>query len=303
MPLKTKLASLLTLRRGAQEATDGLPALTVEAEVLARGLLSGVHVRRKAGSGEKFWQFRAYDPADRPQDIDWRLSAKGDRIHVREKERQASRTLYLSVDPGPRMAYASRRTLPAKAHVAGILALGTALVATRGGEQVTLTGSGLRAGRGENVLQTMALALSGEGMAPPFLPPESVPSGGYLVAVGDFLDSPEEVCARIEASGAAPGGVLAIQVLDPAEMDLPFEGRAIFEDPADGRGRSVLNVAGVREEYRRRLGAHIESIGDLCRHRHWHLLLHRTDTPPRETLHKVWATVGPGLARAGGPRA
>lgn len=302
MPLRSTLASLLTLRHKAEDAALGLPALMVEAENTARGLLSGAHARRKAGTGEKFWQFRDYDPADRPQDIDWRLSAKGDRVYVRQKEHQVPRPLVLAVETGPRMAYASRRNIPQKADAARILALGAALLATRAGEQVTLAGAGLRPGRSENTLEKIALGLLGEGLSN-LIPHDSLPPGGYLMAIGDFLDPPETVCARIESSGVAPGNGLVLQVLDPAEIELPFEGRAVFQDPADGRRHAVMNVEGVREAYRQRIAAHIETLADLCRHRHWHFMLHRTDTPARETLHKIWLAIGPDMAARGGQNA
>lgn len=294
MPLRSKLASLLTLRHKAEDAATGLPALMVEAENTARGLLAGAHARRKAGSGEKFWQFRDYDPADRPQDIDWRLSAKGDRVYVRQKEHQVPRPLVLAVETGPRMAYASRRNIPQKADAARILALGAALLATRAGEQVTLAGAGLRPGRSENTLEKIALGLMDDG-SPGLIPPDSVPPGGSLLAVGDFLDPPEKICARIESSGVAPGNALLLQVLDPAEIELPFEGRALFQDPADGRTQPVMNVEGIRDAYRQRLSAHIEALNDLCRHRHWHSVLHRTDAPARETLYKIWTLLGPDM--------
>lgn len=290
-----KFAGFLGLRRSAEDAAAGLPAMMVEAESVARGLLAGSHARRKAGSGEKFWQFRDYNPMDRPQDIDWRVSGKSDRVYIRQKEQNAARVLCLSVDAGPRMDYASRADLPPKAHAANILALGAALLAARAGEQVTLAGRSLRPGRGDQTLEKITLALT-ESAPDSFLPPDSLPPGGYLIALGDFLDPPETVCARIEACGAPPGGALVVQVLDPAETDLPFEGRAIFEDPADGKGPSIPNVEGVREAYRRRVAAHIEALADLCRHRHWHTVFHRTDTPVRETLHTIWQTVGPELA-------
>ncbi|MCH8950845.1 MAG: DUF58 domain-containing protein, partial [Proteobacteria bacterium] len=52
------------LRRDAERISGTLPPLLVEADRLAAGLVTGVHGRRRAGTGETFWQYRAAHPGD-----------------------------------------------------------------------------------------------------------------------------------------------------------------------------------------------------------------------------------------------
>lgn len=306
MSLRSKLATFSVLRHRAEESVSDLPALMIEAEEIVRSFLAGAHARYKSGNGESFWQFRDYEPTDRPQDIDWRRSARSDRVQIRQKEQLAPRTLCLSVACGPRMAYASRRDIPSKVDSARILALGAALLATKAGERVTLasSSSALRPGRGELTLEKMALELlaSSSESSEIILPEHPLPRDSYLMVFSDFLDTPELICRKLEDSGATAGGVLLVQVLDPAETDLPFEGRTLFQSPGDAHAYPVANVSGIRDAYRARIAEHIDALTDLCRHRHWHFLLHRTDTPARETLQRIWNTIGPDLVQYSGER-
>lgn len=294
----------LALRRKAEEAAASLPDLLAGSEgAPPRALSSGAHARRRGGSGEKFWQFRDYDPADRPQDIDWRQSAKGERIFVRQKEHQAPRTIFLWHARGPGMTWSSRPELAQKDEAARILCLAAALLLARGGERVGLAGSEIRPGHGENTLEKIARALAAVDAPPRALPEASLadllPEGCGLLAAGDFLAPPEEVARAFESCGLGGGRVLVLQILDPAERALPYDGRILFRDPASGESVPVEDAAGVREAYRLRIAEHIETLRDLCRKRHWHYILHDTSIPPRETLAKIRAAISAETLAAG----
>src|SRR5579885_3560134 len=84
------------LRHHAEELAATLPPLLVEAERVAITVSQGVHGRRRVGQGETFWQFRQYEPGEPAQRIDWRESARSDRLYVRETEWEASERLDLA---------------------------------------------------------------------------------------------------------------------------------------------------------------------------------------------------------------
>ena len=78
------------LRDRAEQAAATLPPLLVAAERVATTVAQGVHGRRRVGQGETFWQFRQYEPGDAATRIDWRESAKSQRLYVRETEWEAA---------------------------------------------------------------------------------------------------------------------------------------------------------------------------------------------------------------------
>src|SRR4051812_34764592 len=105
--------AFLTQQR-AEHLASRLPPLLVLAERVAATVAQGVHGRRRVGQGETFWQFRRYQPGDSAEDIDWRQTAKTDRIFVRETEWEASQSVWIWRDASPSMRWRSTNKLPEK---------------------------------------------------------------------------------------------------------------------------------------------------------------------------------------------
>ena len=55
-----------------------LPRLVLEARKIANNVIHGLHGRRRAGSGESFWQYRRFTSGEPSQNIDWRRSGRDD---------------------------------------------------------------------------------------------------------------------------------------------------------------------------------------------------------------------------------
>ena len=91
----------------AEQLASTLPPLLVAADRVAATVAQGVHGRRRVGQGETFWQFRQYQPGDAPQRIDWRESAKSQRLFVRETEWEAAQSVWLWRDTSASMDYGS----------------------------------------------------------------------------------------------------------------------------------------------------------------------------------------------------
>src|SRR3954466_8776711 len=84
--------------REALTLAQRMPRLVLEARRVAATLAHGVHGRRRAGPGETFWQFRPFVAGEAAQRIDWRRSARDDRLYVREREWEAAHSIWLWMD-------------------------------------------------------------------------------------------------------------------------------------------------------------------------------------------------------------
>src|SRR5258708_2025464 len=93
--------------RGALDLAERLPNLVVSAREIAGSMIHGVHGRRRAGTGESFWQFRPFVHGESASGIDWRRSARDDRTYIREREWEAAHTVWIWIDRSPSMAYVS----------------------------------------------------------------------------------------------------------------------------------------------------------------------------------------------------
>lgn len=287
------MAAPALLRQQAEEAAAALPPLLVAAERVAATVAQGVHGRRRVGQGETFWQFRRYEPGDPATRIDWRESAKSQRLYVRETEWEAAQSVYLWRDSSASMDYASARALPTKRQRVDLLTLALAVLLVRGGERVALMGGGFPPGHGRAVLERMAMVMTRSSVGESLPSFEPLPRHGHVVMMGDLLAPLETIQAIVArfAAGGLKGHLL--QVLDPAEETLPFTGRVRFEGLEREQPLLISRVESVREAYVDRLARHRDGLAQIARGAQWSFGTHRTDKPPHLALLALYAALAP----------
>lgn len=291
-------ADILALRRGAEGLAARLPGLLVHAERVAATVAQGVHGRRRTGIGETFWQFRIYQPGDDRRDIDWRQSARSRHLFVREQEWEAAQSVWIWCDTSGSMRFRSARTLPTKLERGLLLTLALAALLVRGGERVALLGSGERphphrAGL-ERLMRSLNAALARRESLPP---PADLPRFAQLVLISDFLEPAEALAARIAPWVAAGVRGCLLEIADPAEELLPWEGRVLFEGPEEEGRALVGNVAAVRARYAELYRAHREEIERRIIRQGWRITRHRTDAPAQVALLALYQLLAPEAVR------
>ncbi len=277
--------SALSLRQRAEKLSARLPPLLVAAQRVASTVAQGVHGRRRVGQGETFWQFRPYDMGDQPQSIDWRQTAKRDRVFVREMEWEAAQSTWIWRDTSPSMSWRSNRDHPDKRSRADLLTLALADLLIRGGEHVALLGTGDRPASSRAVLSRLAHEIEAAGHSETSLPPTlPLPRHGQVVFMGDFLDPLEEIEQVLQsyAGNALRGHVL--QILDPAEEDLPYRGRVQFEGLEGEAPWLLARVESVRSDYTHRVLHQRAGLQAMTRRMGWGYSYHRCDHPAQTAL-------------------
>ena len=258
-------------------------------------VMHGVHGRRRAGVGETFWQFRPFVWGEATTRIDWRRSARDDRVYVRETEWEAAQSIWLWCDGSASMRWRSARELPEKSERAALITLALAAMLVRAGEQIALMGEGTPPRAGRASLSRIAVALARLPTDSPGLPPPiALPRYAEVILVGDFLSPLREVDYAVRAiAGRGIRGHI-IQVLDPAEETLPFTGRTRFEGLEAEGDTLVPRVESVREDYGRVLAAHVAGLADIARAVGWTFERHRTDRAPNATLLALYQSLAQG---------
>lgn len=280
-------SGLHALQRDAHAVADRLPDLLVEAKRISSTVTHGIHGRRRAGPGETFWQFRQLQATDSAQLIDWRRSASTDHLFVREREWEAAHTLWLWCNLSKSMDFKSHLAKVSKRDRAIVLMLASAELLVRSGERIGLLGVTV-----PTASRKAATKLAEAMASPQFhdIAEESQPPRARLsrfssaVLFSDFLDPIETVRTHIEvlASSGVTGHL--IQVLDPAEETLPYQGRTEFLSP-DGSERWLADrVETMRARYQDKLAAHRAEIVDIATRLGWSFMVHHTDRPASEPL-------------------
>jgi uncharacterized protein (DUF58 family) len=274
-------------RRDAATLAARLPSLVVTAKQIAQSVMHGVHGRRRAGSGETFWQFRPFISGEAAGGIDWRRSARDDRAYVREREWEAAHTVWIWIDRSPSMAFVSELAQASKIERATVLGLAAADLLVRGGERVGLIGL-TRPLATRGVIERFAEAIAlDERLSParaPLPPRTPLPARSKVVLIGDFLSEEADVRRVIDALSAQGAQGQALMIADPIEETFPFEGHAEFIG-ADGLTRlRAPRAQGLRGVYLARLARHRDAVRAACAARGWDFALHRTDKPAAQAL-------------------
>jgi uncharacterized protein (DUF58 family) len=275
------------LQTEAHGLADRLPDLVLEAMRISSTVAHGIHGRRRAGPGETFWQFRQYNEVDAAALIDWRRSASSDHLFVREREWEAAHTVWLWPDLSPSMDFASHLSATRKADRAVVLALAIAELLVRGGERVGLLGlTRPTASRKAATRLAEALAMhAGSKELVASLPPEvRLPRFSGVILISDFLDPVESITARMRAIASAGVSGHLVQVLDPAEETLPYEGRTEFLGLEGGERWIADRAESLRTQYRERLETHRTALSEAARRLGWTLLVHHTDRSASEPI-------------------
>jgi uncharacterized protein (DUF58 family) len=272
-----KLSNGDTHHRAEALAAD-LPPLLVAAERVASTVSQGVHGRRRVGQGETFWQFRRYEFGDSVQQIDWRRSARSDPLYIRETEWEAAQSVWLWRDGSPSMDFRSRSDLETKRQRADLLLLALASLLVRGGERTALLETDMIPASGRAVMHQLWTAMESGRTPSGSLPGlELLPRFARVVMIGDFLSSFDEIEATVDAyAGQGIRGHL-IQVLDPAEEQLPYDGRVLFEGPEAEGEVLIPHVASLRDAYQGELARHRDDLRALASRAGWSFAFHHTD--------------------------
>jgi uncharacterized protein (DUF58 family) len=280
-------------RHEAERVGARLPPLLVAADRVAVTVAQGVHGRRRVGVGESFWQFRPYQTGDATSAIDWRQSAKGDRVVLREQEWEAAQSVWLWVDRSASMRFRSHQG-PTKHERAQVLALALASLLLRAGERVAALASATPPMAGRAALARLAEHLdqapaTGDDDA---LPRRPLPKHARCVLVSDWLMPRERIEDWLGFIHGLGVQAFVIAVLDPAELELPYAGRVRFTGMEEEGVAIIGNVDRVRADYEQLMAEHRAALADVTRRLGWRMTLHRTDHPPEQALLPAYMALG-----------
>jgi uncharacterized protein (DUF58 family) len=292
------ISAALALSDRADELSRALPPLLVEALRIAATVILGVHGRKRSGPGETFWQYRPYSFGDSVQHIDWHRSARSDRVFIRENEWEAANTLWLWVSPSASMTFRSHLANVTKTERAKLLALAIASLAVRAHERVSILGSGLSPVHSRPALARLAEWL--EAQPETELLPRAIklPRFSTVLMIGDFLEKPGIIADSLGTIAAAGVAGHLVQVCDPAEETLPYQGRVEFHAMTGPLRYTAGKTESLREEYQRKFAAQREEVRDIAKRLGWTFTVHRTDEAPLRALHTLHGLIGGEKSRA-----
>ena len=212
------------------------------------GFLSGMHRSLVHGIGTEFLQYRDYTPGADLKYLDWKLMARSDRLYTKVYEEETNMNLYLLLDVSASMDYQGDKAAVSKFHYACMLAACLAYMASRQGDNVGLFAyneglcevipPGHRGGQLERLLQALTrLEPTGPANHAQMLDVfgNQLRHRGIVVSISDMLECEDVLPEQLKHYRLRHCDALALQVLDPDELDLPESGVMRFRDSETGR--------------------------------------------------------------------
>ena len=253
-----------------------LGTLELKARTIVEGFLSGLHRSPFKGFSVEFAEYRQYIHGDDLATIDWKVYARSDRYVVKKFEEETNLDCHVMLDVSASMGYGSggltkleygtclaasiAYLMNRQRDAVGLMAFDDEIVdmvpaSARPGHlrALLVTLDRLRLGKETNLskpLHQLAGSLSKRGMA---------------VLISDLLDDPESVIRGLKHLQFRGTDVIVFQILDPHEVEFPFERATRFEDletreeimavPGVVRQHYLKEIGQLTERYKRELGA------------------------------------------------
>lgn len=267
----------MTTARSTELGTTGFldPAVLAtigSLELLARtvvdGFLHGLHRSNRLGLSMEFAEHRPYMPGDEIRRIDWRVYARTDRFYVKEYEAETQATVTLLLDVSRSMAYGTGRVtkLDYGRYLAASLAWFSGRQRDKAGLVLFDTTIVDYVPPSTRHLRTILHAIDrlqpgqvGDLLGPLRQVAERAGRRGLMVVISDFYDEPARVGEAVKLLRATGADVMALHLLDPAELTFPFEDAATFEDLEHGETLPVV-PEDQRARYRALLQDHLDRL-------------------------------------------
>ncbi|HEV8346157.1 MAG TPA: DUF58 domain-containing protein [Vicinamibacterales bacterium] len=252
-----------------------LGTLELKARTIVEGFLSGLHRSPFKGFSVEFAEYRQYIAGDALSTIDWKVYARSDRYYVKKFEEETTLDCHVMLDVSNSMSYGSGPMT--KFEYGACLAASLGYLMNRQRDAIGLTAfdesivsmlpCGSRPGHLRAVLVTLDRMKPGRKTnvsKPLHQLADSIVKRGMVVLISDLLDDPDEVIRGLKHFQFRGNDVIVFHVLDPHEIEFPFERATRFEDletdeeimavPGAVRDHYLKEIGGLMERYRRALG-------------------------------------------------
>jgi uncharacterized protein (DUF58 family) len=253
--------------------------------------MSGVHRSSHHGFSVEFAQHREYVPGEDLRYVDWKVYGRTDKMYLKQYEESTNLVCYLLVDTSESMRYRSPKAPMSKLEYAQCMAASLAYLILGQQDSVGLVtfhqsiGALIHASSSPSHLKQLLHVMEGT------IPEHRTNAGAILhdlaerfrrrsvmVLLSDLLDDVPATLKGVMHLRYRKHDVIVFHVLDPAELEFPFDQLTLFKGLED-RPEVLVEPAAVRTAYLAQLRLYLEEIQRGCRAQQADYTMVRTDQP------------------------
>jgi uncharacterized protein (DUF58 family) len=273
----------------------GISGLDLVAKTVVDGFVAGLHRSPDFGFSQEFAEYRAYTPGDDLRHVDWNVFARTERAYLKRYRGETNSLLTVLLDASNSMKFASHSVSKMDyARYAAASLFYLAIHNQRDAAGLIVFDDEIRAYIRPSTRQgQLHRLLAGLEQAEPrartdFAKPlhhfqQFLRRRGIVIFISDFYDSPEHIVRTIEPLRFHGNEVVLFHVLDPGEIHPQFREPATLVD-LETQARVEITPEYVRDEYRKKIDAHVEALRDKARGAGMDYQLLVTDRPLDDAL-------------------
>lgn len=273
------------------EVLAGLEGLQLRARRIVEGYVSGMHRSPYQGFSIEFAEHREYTSGDDLRYVDWKVFGRTDKYYLKRYEEETNLVCQLLLDTSGSMEYRGPDAPLSKLDYARCLAAALAYLVIQQQDSVGLVtfsdqihalvrASG-NPSRLQQLLQVMEQPPAGRktSTGPIFHElAERFKRRGVVIVLSDLFDDVDKMMAGLKHLRHRRNDVILLHVLDPAELDFPFQDTTLFRG-LEQSSNLLAEPRNLRKAYLREFGAYLRRLKQGCRAERIDYVTVRTDRP------------------------
>ncbi|HLX64527.1 MAG TPA: DUF58 domain-containing protein, partial [Planctomycetota bacterium] len=246
------------------------------AKSVVEGFMAGWHRSPYHGFSVEFAQHREYSMGDDPRHLDWKIFAKANRYYIKQYEVETNYTAHILHDASESMLYQSQKAPYNKLEYANFItaALSYLIVSQTDSVSLGIFNEGLQTfiEPKQSLAHIHRVCHELEATVPAKKTDvgdimhefsDRITRRGIVVLVSDLLDKPERIMDGLNHLRFARHEVLVFHVMDPYELEFPFDGQIKFEG-LEGYEPILCQPRMLRKAYLEALDKHILAVKTAC---------------------------------------
>ena len=245
--------------------------LELLARTVVEGFINGLHRAPHLGMSMDFAEHRAYMPGDDIRRIDWRLFGRTDRFYLKEFEADTNTNVSVLLDASKSMSFASGKV--SKLDYARFLSACLLYLSHGQRDRVGLVTfdsdiidfvppSAKHLPVALHTIARTKAVRQGSITEPLHKLSEHFRRRSIVIVISDFYEEPERVLQALNQLRNRGNDLIALHVLDTAEIEFPYDGATSFEDMESGTRIPVIPEY-LRQQYRKMIGDHVTTLGRI----------------------------------------
>ena len=268
-----------------------LQGLELRARRIVEGYVAGLHRSPYHGFSNEFAEHREYAPGDDLRYVDWKVFGKTDRFYLKQFEVETNLIMYLVLDTSESMQYKGPNSPLSKFEYAQCAAAALAFLVLHQRDAVGLAMFDqeirhlVRPSSSPKQLKHLLHVMEETTAArktrtgPIFHDlAERLGRRGIVVIISDLFDDVDSMLAGLKHLRHRKHDVILLHVLDPAEIDFPFQQVTMFKG-LEALGDVVTEPRSLQAAYQREVQAFLKQVRAGCRGQQIDYVTIRTDQP------------------------